>query len=135
MNTHSDPEQVFDWLDVDAQKRAEAGLVRRLRPRGAADGPADVVDLAGNDYLGLARDKRVAGAAAAAALRWGAGSTGSRLVTGSTELHAELEQELARFCGTEAALVFSSGFLANLGAITALSGRESAIVSDRYIHA
>lgn len=132
MNTHSEPESVFDWLDVDAQKRAEAGLVRRLRPRAATE---DVLDLAGNDYLGLARDKRVAGAAAAAALRWGAGSTGSRLVTGSTGLHAELEQELARFTGAQAALVFSSGFMANLGAITTLSGRESAIVSDSYIHA
>lgn len=128
----NDPEQTFDWLDVDAQKRAEAGLVRRLRPRAATE---DVLDLAGNDYLGLARDKRVAGAAAAAALRWGAGSTGSRLVTGTTGLHTELEQELARFCGTEAALVFSSGFMANLGALTALSGRESAVVSDGYIHA
>jgi 8-amino-7-oxononanoate synthase len=126
------PEQVFDWLDAEAEKRTNAGLVRRLRPRPAA---ADELDLAGNDYLGLARDKRVAGAAAAAALRWGAGATGSRLVTGSTELHAELELELARFCGVQAALVFSSGFTANLGAVTALSGAESAIVTDKYIHA
>ena len=125
-------ENVLDWLDVEAEKRAEAGLVRRLRPRAAA---AAELDLAGNDYLGLARDKRVAGAAAAAALKWGAGSTGSRLVTGSTELHAELEQELARFCGVQAALVFSSGFTANLGAVTTLSGRESAIVTDSSIHA
>lgn len=126
------PEQVFDWLDTEAARRAEAGLVRRLRPRPADSGE---VDLAGNDYLGLARDKRVTGAAAAAALRWGTGSTGSRLVTGSTELHAELEYELARFCGVQAALVFSSGFMANLGAVTALSGAESAIVTDSYIHA
>jgi 8-amino-7-oxononanoate synthase len=126
------PDQVFDWLDTEAEKRAGAGLVRQLRPRPAR---ADELDLAGNDYLGLARDKRVAGAAAAAALRWGAGSTGSRLVTGSTELHTELELELARFCGTQAALVFSSGFTANLGAVTALSGGEAAIVTDKYIHA
>lgn len=125
-------EQVFDWLDVEAARRTEAGLTRKLRPRGAS---ATELDLAGNDYLGLARDKRVAGAAAAAALRWGTGSTGSRLVTGSTELHAELEHELARFCGVQAALVFSSGFLANLAAVTALSGTESAIVTDKYIHA
>src|SRR5690606_40276920 len=91
-----------------------------LRPRSATERAAGVLDLASNDYLGLATDKRVAGAAAAAALRWGAGSTGSRLVTGTTELHAELERELARFCGAEAALVFSSGFMANLGAVTAL---------------
>ncbi len=126
------PDQVFDWLDVEAEKRVEAGLVRKLRIRLAQE---PELDLAGNDYLGLARDKRVAGAAAAAALRWGAGSTGSRLVTGTTEVHAELEQELARFCGTQAALVFSSGFTANLGAVTALSGADSAIVTDKYIHA
>jgi 8-amino-7-oxononanoate synthase len=126
------PEQVFDWLDAEANRRADAGLIRKLRPRAAS---STELDLAGNDYLGLARDKRVAGAAAAAALRWGAGSTGSRLVTGSTELHAELEHELARFCGFQAALVFSSGFTANVGAVTALSGAESAIVTDKYIHA
>jgi 8-amino-7-oxononanoate synthase len=126
------PEQVFDWLDVEAEKRATAGLVRRLRPRAARE---DELDFAGNDYLGLAKDKRVAGAAAAAALRWGAGATGSRLVTGSTELHSELEHELARFAGVQAALVFSSGFTANLGAVTALSGADSAIVTDKYIHA
>jgi 8-amino-7-oxononanoate synthase len=126
------PENVFDWLDAEAEKRAAAGLVRRLRPRPAQP---EELDLAGNDYLGLARDKRVAGAAAAAALRWGSGSTGSRLVTGSLELHTELELELARFCGAQAALVFSSGFAANLGAVTALSGAESAIVTDKYIHA
>ncbi len=126
------PDQVFDWLDVEAEKRTEAGLVRKLRIRQAQEAE---LDLAGNDYLGLARDKRVAGAAAAAALRWGAGSTGSRLVTGTTEVHAELEHELARFCGAQAALVFSSGFTANLGAVTALSGADSAIVTDKYIHA
>jgi 8-amino-7-oxononanoate synthase len=123
---------VFDWLDVHAADRARAGLTRRLRPRQA---DSDLLDLASNDYLGLARDKRISGAAAAATLRWGAGSTGSRLVTGTTDLHGELEHELARFCGAPAALVFSSGFLANLGAITTLSGRDSAIVTDAYIHA
>jgi 8-amino-7-oxononanoate synthase len=123
---------VFDWLDSFAAERQAAGLTRRLRPRQA---DSDLLDLAGNDYLGLARDKRISGAAAAATLRWGAGSTGSRLVTGSTDLHSELEHELARFCGAPAALVFSSGFTANLGAVTALSGRECAIVTDAYIHA
>jgi 8-amino-7-oxononanoate synthase len=123
---------VFDWLDGYADERAKAGLTRRLRPRQADSG---LLDLASNDYLGLARDKRISSAAAAAALRWGAGSTGSRLVTGTTDLHTELEHELARFCGAPAALVFSSGFLANLGAVTTLSGRDSAIVTDSYIHA
>ena len=126
------PEQVFDWIDTRAQARQTAGLARQLRPRPAG---SDALDLASNDYLGLARDKRVAGAAAAAALKWGAGSTGSRLVTGSTELHTELELELASFCGMQAALVFSSGFLANLAAVTTLTGPGTAIVADQLIHA
>lgn len=125
-------EAVFAWLDAHAEDRRRAGLSRQLRPRQV---DSDLLDLAGNDYLGLARDKRVTGAAAAAALRWGAGSTGSRLVTGSTDLHRELEYELARFCGAQAALVFSSGFTANLAVVTALSGRNSAIVTDAAIHA
>jgi len=123
---------VFDWIDARADERRQAGLARQLHPRRP---DSDLLDLAGNDYLGLAKDKRVAGAAAAAALRWGAGATGSRLVTGTTEAHLELEHELAAFCGTQAALVFSSGFMANLGAVTALSGRGSAIVTDKYLHA
>ncbi|MBP2477134.1 8-amino-7-oxononanoate synthase [Crossiella equi] len=123
---------VFDWLDTRSRARARAGLTRSLRPR-AADSP--LLDLAGNDYLGLTRDPRVAEAAAAAARVWGAGSTGSRLVTGTTDLHTELEHELAEHCGAEAALVFSSGFLANLGVLTALSGPGTVIVSDAHNHA
>ncbi|NDZ80873.1 8-amino-7-oxononanoate synthase, partial [Streptomyces sp. SID10853] len=101
-------------------------------PRAAAQ---DVLDLASNDYLGLSRRAAVTAAAADAARRWGAGATGSRLVTGSTELHAELERELARFSGFEAALVFSSGYAANLAVLTALTGRDSLIVSDAANHA
>ena len=93
---------------------------RALRPRAADD---DLLDLASNDYLGLARDPRVTAAAAAAAARWGAGSTGSRLVTGSTELHARPRgASWPRSSGPRPALVFSSGYLANLGAVAALAG-------------
>lgn len=120
------------WLDGHAAGRVAAGLRRRLRPRTAGD-PA--VDLASNDYLGLARDPRVIEGAVRAAREWGAGSTGSRLVTGSTTLHAALEDELAEFCGADAALVFSSGYTANLGAVTALSGRAALVVSDERVHA
>jgi 8-amino-7-oxononanoate synthase len=77
--------------------------------------------LASNDYLGLAEDERLAEAAACAARTWGTGATGSRLVTGTTELHSELERELAAFTGAAAALVFSSGYLANAAVITALA--------------
>jgi len=112
--------------------REAAGLRRVLRPR-AAD--SDVLELAGNDYLGLSRDTRVTAAAAQAARVWGAGSTGSRLVTGTTQLHAELEGDLASFAGAAAALVFSSGYLANLGVLTALGGADVTIVSDAGNHA
>ncbi|MEV0095465.1 8-amino-7-oxononanoate synthase [Streptomyces sp. NPDC050738] len=122
----------FDWIDEAARGREAAGLVRTLRPRPAE---SDLLDLASNDYLGLTRRPELTGAAAEAARRWGAGATGSRLVTGTTELHAELERELAEFCGFEAALVFSSGYTANLAALTALSGRDSLIVSDAGNHA
>ena len=77
---------VFDWLDAHAEERGRAGLARRLNPRRP---DSDLLDLAGNDYLGLSRDKRVTGAAAAATLRWGAGSTASRLVTGTIEAHID----------------------------------------------
>jgi 8-amino-7-oxononanoate synthase len=119
-------------LREQAARRDTAGLRRQLRPRSEHD---SLLDLASNDYLGLARDDRVTTAAAAAAKQWGAGSTGSRLVTGSTDLHAALEHDLAGFVGAAAGLVFSSGYLANLGAITALSGPGATVVSDARNHA
>ncbi|MFF3316291.1 8-amino-7-oxononanoate synthase [Streptomyces sp. NPDC003035] len=122
----------FDWTDAEARRRERAGLVRTLRPRAAE---SELLDLASNDYLGLTRRPEITEAAAEAARRWGAGSTGSRLVTGTTRLHARLERELAEFCGFEAALVFSSGYTANLAALTALSSRDSLIVSDAGNHA
>jgi 8-amino-7-oxononanoate synthase len=120
------------WLDAHAERRRAAGLRRELRPRPAADG---LLDLAGNDYLGLAGDSRVVEGAVAATRQWGTGSTGSRLVTGTTALHAQLEEELAAFCGAQAALVFSSGYAANLGVLTALSGPGALVVSDAANHA
>ncbi len=122
----------FGWLEPVRASRRQAGLVRTLRPRPARD---SLLDLSGNDYLGLARDPRVIEAGASAARRWGAGATGSRLVSGTTVLHAELEEELARFCGFEAALVFSSGYAANLAAVTALAPHGSLLVSDAGNHA
>jgi 8-amino-7-oxononanoate synthase len=131
-------------LRAAAAERAAAGLSRTLVPRAA--GPDGPVDLASNDYLGLAADPRLAEAAAAAARDWGPGSTGSRLVTGTTELHRRLEAELASFTGAPQALVFSSGYLANLAVVTALAqvlgqgpraqaGDGVLIVSDAANHA
>ncbi len=120
------------WLASRAAAREAAGLRRGLRSRGATDGLAD---LAGNDYLGLARHPEVVAAAVAAARRWGAGAGASRLVTGSLDLHAELEGDLARFLGQPAALVLSTGYHANLAAVTALADRDCMIVSDAHVHA
>jgi 8-amino-7-oxononanoate synthase len=122
----------FSWLTARAEQREAAGLRRRLRPRPAQ---SELLDLAGNDYLGLSRHPDAIAAGIAALQTWGAGSTGSRLVTGSTELHAELESALASHTGSESALVFSSGYTANLGALTALSGPGTLVISDERNHA
>jgi 8-amino-7-oxononanoate synthase len=119
-------------LERQAEARAKAGLARRLRPRSADD---RVVDLAGNDYLGLSAHPAVVAASVDALHRYGLGATGSRLVRGSTGVHAALEDELAGWLGADRALVYSSGYLANLGAIRALAGPGTLLVSDRYNHA
>lgn len=126
---------VADWLaalDRRAELRAKAGLTRRLHPRAAADG---VVDLAGNDYLGLAAHPEVVAAAAQALAAYGLGATGSRLIRGSTEVHHTLEETLADWLGTDRALVFSSGYLANLGAVRALVRPRTLLISDAHNHA
>jgi 8-amino-7-oxononanoate synthase len=123
------------WLDALerlAAGRAKAGLTRRLRPRSAGD---SVVDLAGNDYLGLADHPAVISAAGSALRAYGLGATGSRLVRGSTVAHAELEADLARWLGAASALVFSSGYLANLAAVRALAAGRDLVVSDARNHA
>ncbi|MDG4829924.1 8-amino-7-oxononanoate synthase [Solwaraspora sp. WMMD1047] len=122
----------LEALDRRAELRAKAGLTRRLRPRGPAD---PVVDLAGNDYLGLARHPAVTAAATTALTGYGLGATGSRLVRGTTEAHEALEAELANWLGTGRALVFSSGYLANLGAVRALVRPRTLLVSDAHNHA
>ncbi|MFF4129637.1 8-amino-7-oxononanoate synthase [Microbispora rosea] len=121
----------LDRLRAAAAEREAAGLRRTLRPR--TPGHDGLLDLASNDYLGLSRDERLVEAAVRATREWGAGSTGSRLVTGSTRLHAELEDRLAAFTGAAGALVFSSGYLANLAAVAL--GRGGLIVSDAGNHA
>jgi 8-amino-7-oxononanoate synthase len=120
------------WLDEVDRQRREAGLRRSLRPRPAV---ATELDLASNDYLGLSQHPDVIDGGVAALRVWGAGATGSRLVTGDTELHQEFESELAEFVGAAAGLVFSSGYTANLGAVVGLSGPGSLLVSDAYSHA
>ncbi|HEV2768751.1 MAG TPA: 8-amino-7-oxononanoate synthase, partial [Solirubrobacteraceae bacterium] len=117
------------------------GLLRELRTLDSAPGARvrldgrDVLLLCSNDYLGLAGHPRVRAAAAEAAQRWGAGAGASRLVSGNLALHERLEAELAAFKGTEACLLFGSGYLANTGVIAALAGRDDVILSDARNHA
>ncbi|MFV8052188.1 8-amino-7-oxononanoate synthase [Mycobacterium sp. 48b] len=120
------------WLaDVELRRR-QAGLRRELRTRPAV---ATELDLASNDYLGLSQHPEVLDGGIEALRTWGAGAGGSRLVTGNTELHEGFETALAAFVGAESALVFSSGYTANLGAVVALSGPGSLLVSDALTHA
>lgn len=120
------------WLAEVEQRRRRAGLRRELRTRPAISAE---LDLASNDYLGLATHPAVIAGGVQALQTWGAGAGGSRLVTGNTELHQQFEQQLADFVGASSALVFSSGYTANLGAVVSLSGPGSLVVSDAYCHA
>jgi glycine C-acetyltransferase/8-amino-7-oxononanoate synthase len=135
-STRLDAELAAELDDVRAR-----GLHRRLRrvegrqaPRMRVDG-RDCLMLAGSNYLDLAGDTRVIAAAHSAATEFGTAAAGSRLINGNLRLHEELESELARFAGHEAALVFSSGYLANLGVLGALCGPDDVIVSDSLNHA
>ena len=119
------------WLAAQAADRAGRGLTRQL-----ADSDRErLLDLAGNDYLGLARDPRVVAGAVAAARSYGAGAGASRLVSGTLSVHTELEREMAAFTGFPAALAFSTGYHANLSVVQALADSDTLIVSDAHIHA
>jgi 8-amino-7-oxononanoate synthase len=130
---------------VDPAERLEelrsAGLERRLRLIEGPQGPRVVLDgsevllLCSNNYLGLADHPRVRQAAADAAERWGAGAGASRLISGNMALHRKLERHLAEFKGSEAALLFGSGYLANTGTVAALAGRGDVVFSDQLNHA
>jgi 8-amino-7-oxononanoate synthase len=95
----------------------------------------ELINFCSNDYLGLARDPRLTQAMTRAAQVWGTGAGAAHLVTGHTSEHHALEEELAAFTGREAALLFSTGYMANLGAVSALAGRNEIVVQDRLNHA
>jgi glycine C-acetyltransferase/8-amino-7-oxononanoate synthase len=119
----------------------DRGLYRRLRLIGGPQGPRVTLDgrpvllLCSINYLGLADHPRVRGAAAEAAMRWGAGAGASRLISGNMQLHRSLEERLAAFKGYESGLLFGSGYLANTGAIAALAGEGEVVFSDELNHA
>jgi 8-amino-7-oxononanoate synthase len=123
------------------QELKELGLYRRMRMISGPQGPRVVLDgkpvllLCSNNYLGLADHPRVREAAADAAMRWGVGAGASRLVSGTMTVHRRLEERLAEFKHAQTALLFGSGYLANIGVITTLAGRDEVVFSDELNHA
>lgn len=130
-----------EWLGQKLEKVKDLGLYRTLRTMNSApqsemliDGKKQIV-FSSNNYLGLANDARLIDAAATTAQQFGVGSSGSRLTTGHTDWHQKLEEKIAHFKQVEAALLFSSGYLANVGVISSLPEKGDVILSDQLNHA
>lgn len=131
----------YAWIDKSLIALHRANRYRSPQAIEGMSGPeiqlqgARLVNFASNDYLGLASDPRLLTAASNAVKTYGTGSTGSRLLSGHRPLHRELEQAIATLKQTEDALVFSSGYLANVGTIAALVGQPDLVLADEYNHA
>ncbi|MCI0669255.1 MAG: 8-amino-7-oxononanoate synthase [Myxococcaceae bacterium] len=129
------------WAEAELTALAQKGLRRQLEPLESAQGPVvrvggrTLVNFSSNDYLGLAAAPDLAAAAAAALSAGGTGAGASRLLVGDTLEHRRLEEELAAFEGTEAAVLFNSGYAANVGVLSALLGPEDVVFSDALNHA
>ncbi|MGF1493548.1 MAG: 8-amino-7-oxononanoate synthase [Microcoleaceae cyanobacterium] len=132
--------RAYDWIEQSLDTIHRADWYRSVRSITSLPGPTvwvegrELLNFASNDYLGLAGDQRLIQAAIAATEKFGTGTTGSRLLTGHRQLHRELELALAEWKQTEDAIVFSSGYLANLGTITALVNQRDGIFSDQINH-
>ncbi|MET0231700.1 MAG: 8-amino-7-oxononanoate synthase [Rhodanobacteraceae bacterium] len=132
---------LFDRLAERHAERVRASLVRRLRTVEAVDGAQITIggrrllNFASNDYLGLAQHPALHEALAAAAAKWGVGATAAHLLGGHREDHARLEEALARWTGRERALLFSDGWMANLGVVAALASEGDVCVQDKLNHA
>ncbi|MDI3534462.1 MAG: 8-amino-7-oxononanoate synthase [Thermosediminibacterales bacterium] len=129
--------QIIEYL----RQIKEKGLYRELKYLEAAQGPYTVVEgkkvllMASNNYLGLCNDERLKKAAMRTIEAYGVGAGGSRLTTGSYRLHKELEEKIAQFKGTESALVFNTGYMANVGTIAGIADKNWVIYSDELNHA
>ena len=131
----------FTALQQELDQRAAQGLLRRRRTLATAQSPHIVVDgedylsFSSNDYLGLANHPQLVAALQQGAQRWGVGAGAAHLVSGHFTPHHELEQRLAAFVGKPAALLFSTGFMANLGVVQALVGKGDTVFADKLNHA
>ena len=130
----------YAWLEQSLATIHRADWYREVQSIDGGSGAMvilsgrEAINFASNDYLGLAGDERLIQAATTAIQYYGTGSTGSRLLSGHRNLHGKLESAIASLKKTEDALVFSSGYLANLGAITACVGKRDVVLSDEYNH-
>ena len=132
-------QKCFDFKDADAVR--DTGLYPYFRTIGSGQDPVVTMDgqrvimLGSNNYLGLTNHPEVKQAAAEALESYGTGTAGSRFLNGTLDIHVELEEILAKFMGTEAALTFSTGFAVNLGVISSLIGRKDVVILDNLDHA
>jgi glycine C-acetyltransferase len=130
-----------NFVESELERLKEAGLYRKLRRVDGDQGPTlvlggrEVINFSSNNYLGIANHPALGEAAKAAIDRYGCGSGASRLISGNMKLHEELESKIAEFKGTEAALVFNSGFQANTGVVSTLVNEGDAVFSDALNHA
>jgi glycine C-acetyltransferase len=131
----------LDWLTQEIDGLRDQGLYNRIRTIGSAQGARlivdgkDVLNFCSNNYLGLANHPRLVEASRNSMQRYGVGPAAVRSIAGTTDLHVQLEQRLAKFKGAEDVITFQSGFTANLGTISALVAKEDVIFSDRLNHA
>src|SRR5688572_3946140 len=131
----------LDWLTQEIDGLKEQGLYNRIRTIGSAQGAwltvdgKNVLNFCSINYLGLANHPKIVEAAKEATKKYGVGPAAVRSIAGTTDLHVQLEQRLAKFKGAEDVITFQSGFAANLGTISALVGKEDMVFSDRLNHA
>lgn len=131
----------MDWLNLELADIRNKGLYRRLNTIESAQNPRIIKDgrelilLSSNNYLGLTNHPKVKKAAIDAIAEYGTGTGGSRLTSGNTDLYVRLEEKIAQFKGTEAAIVFSTGYMANTGTIAAMMNKGDLILSDELNHA
>lgn len=131
----------MEFLKEELARLKECNLYRGLKWFDGPQAPRTVVDgrhcilLSSNNYLGLTEHPEVKAFAEEAVRRWGTGAGGSRLTTGNYRLFEELEGEIASYKGTEAAVIFNTGYMANLGVIAAVAGEKDVVISDELNHA
>ncbi|MEB3341455.1 8-amino-7-oxononanoate synthase [Okeania sp.] len=134
------PTNPYNWIDKALSTINKANWYRSVKTIETLPGAIikiegkQLINFASNDYLGLAGDERLIAASIQATKEFGTGSTGSRLLTGHREIHQKLEQEISKLKQTEAALVFSSGYLANIGVISSIVSQRDLILSDKNNH-